>query len=189
MQGLITVESIMDGYRFVNRIPGYHYYDTPEDEDCLKKVVFMNKLGLYIGFAAGSIDVLALSKPVGIANIAGRYGVITLPLLATGSAFAAATCLTANYRGKLDYKNAMVGGFVAGCTLGGVLRNGRLGTFTSLFFAAAAYAIGTAKEMGVTPWITPDQKVPLEFGGIWSIKYDWSLIEERPKGWKRADEV
>lgn len=178
----------MSEIRWIKRIPGYHYNDTPEDEDCLKKVIFMNKMGLFFGLALGTLDVVNLSKPVGFANIAGRYGVITAPILATGSAYAAATCLTANYRGKLDYVNSTVGGFVAGCTFGGVLRNGRLAFVSSLVLGSLAYGIGICKDLGIKYMEDPDEQQIMGFGGFWSIKYDFSLTEERPKGWNRAIE-
>uniref|UniRef100_A0A1B6H0T4 NADH dehydrogenase [ubiquinone] 1 alpha subcomplex subunit 11 n=1 Tax=Cuerna arida TaxID=1464854 RepID=A0A1B6H0T4_9HEMI len=175
----------MDRIHWIDRIPGYHYYDTPEGEDCLKKVIFMNKMGLFFGISAATIDVIAYTKPVGFANIASRYVMISWPIMAVGSTFAAVTCLSTSLRGKDDTYNYSLGGFAAGCVAGAAMRSGTFGTSAAVLFAAMAYTKKHCEEIG-QPLFGTQQK-SYDFGGFWSNRWDWSLIGEGEKGWRKSE--
>lgn len=174
--------------KWISRIPGYHYYDTPEDEDCIKKVIFMNKLSLLFGVSMGTLNVLVFSKPVGFVNILGRYAACTLPAAVVSSSFAATTCLTANIRGKVDPINSTLGAFIAGMTFGAIYRSGVQGTFAAVLSAAFAYGAKVAEENGHSLLSTAYITKPKNYAAYFNYTGDWSLTEDRPKGWKKADE-
>lgn len=179
-----------DRISWISRLPGYHYYDTPDGEDCLKKVVYMNKVGLVFGIFGGTLDVVAGSKPVGIANIATRYAMISLPLMAVGSTFAATCCLLADYRGKDDTYNYFFGGFSAGCVAGACARSGTFGTFAAVSLGCLAYCKKHMNELGAE-FLPSTDNLPYAWGGIWSVKgeYDFSLIKDKHRrGWRKAED-
>jgi len=177
------------GFNWLNRIPGYQYYDTPEGEDCLFKVGYMNKLALYVGISAATLDSICRTKPVGLANIAGRYFVITFPLMAAGSTFASTACLSTSIRGKDDAWNYTFGGAMAGAVWGACLRNGTFGTAAGTFFAMLGYI---KKEMDYynQPFIPTDNFARAsQWMGPWAVKWDFSLTKDKgPKGWKTSDD-
>lgn len=179
-----------DKISWISRIPGYHYYDTPDGEDCLQKVFFMNKMGIVLGICGGTLDVVAGSKPVGIANIAARYAMISLPLMAVGSTYAATCCLLANYRKKDDTYNYFFGGFSAGCVAGACARSGTFGTLAAVTLGSLAYCKKHMNELGLD-FFPSSENQPYAWGGIWSVQghYDFSLIKDKhPHGWKRAED-
>ncbi|XP_054278352.1 NADH dehydrogenase [ubiquinone] 1 alpha subcomplex subunit 11-like [Macrosteles quadrilineatus] len=175
-------------FPWLNRIPGYHYYDTPDGEDCLQKVIYMNKVGALLGGFYSTLDVLTLSKPVGVGNIALRYATLTLPVMAVGSTFAAVTCLSTSFRDKDDIWNYFYGGLAAGSVAGAAARNGVVGTVCAFSFGV----LGMVKKYSVQegfdlfpPVVDKDRTSHL---GPWSIHWDFTLArDDQPKGWKSAD--
>lgn len=174
---------------WLNRIPGYQYYDTPDGEDCLKKVIYMNKLGVLFGGFYSTLDVISFSKPVGVGNIALRYATITLPLMAIGSTFAAVTCLSTNIRKKDDFWNYFWGGVAAGGVTGAVTKSGPLGTLCALTFGCAGMTKKYAIQEGWTLLPPHTKKHENETSCIWTVNFDLSLTPDNlPKGWKKAGE-
>lgn len=173
---------------WLNRIPGYQYYDTPDGEDCVKKVIYLNKVGAILGGFYSTLDVLTMSKPVGVGNIALRYATLTLPVMAVGSTFGAVTCLSTTIRGKDDFFNYFYGGVAAGSVTGAIARNGVVGTLCAVSFGIA----GMLKKYYVMKgWIMfppLPQKNRYSSHGPWSHKFDLSMTpDDQPRGWKPAN--
>lgn len=151
----------------------------------------MNKVGLVLGTCAGTLDIVAMSRPVGIANIATRYAMITFPIMAVGSTFAATSCLLADYRQKDDTYNHFWGGFSAGVVAGACFKSGTFGTFAAVSLGCLAYCKKHMEELGME-FFPSLADHPQGWGGIWSVRghYDFSLTEDKhPHGWKKAEEA
>lgn len=177
----------VDVIPWLERFPGYRYYDTPDGEDCLKKLVAINKLALFLGVSASTLDVVMYSKPMNFSSFAARYAYITFPVMAVASTFSVTSCLLTTYRGDKDTHNYFAGGFAAGCVAGAIARNGILGTTCAVLFGSVAYVRKSCDLAGLS-W--SGTMPPHNLGNIWAIKLNHSMYEEKPRGWKKsADEV
>lgn len=78
------------------------YYNHPEGEDALGKMIYINKYAFAIGLTWSSIEVLMISKPKGYAQTLGRFVYWTAPLMGMASAFTMTTYAATKLRGKDD---------------------------------------------------------------------------------------
>lgn len=164
----------------------YSYFDTPDGEDCLKKLYFCSKNAAILGLFASTMDVLHYSHPKGYGAMIGRYAYTTLPITAMGAAFAAATCTAANIRKKDDKGNFAIGGLAAGAIWGAWKKSYKFGIYGG--FALAGFAV-ILKDSYQNDWPilnTDPKRVP--YTPFW-IRQDWSIVEDPGRTWKRGDEV
>lgn len=170
---------------WLERMPGYRYYDTPDGEDCLKKLIAINKIALFFGVSASTLDVVMYSKPTNFTSFAARYARITFPIMAVASTFSVTSCLLTSYRGDKDTHNYFCGGFAAGCVAGAIARNGILGTTAAVVFGFVAYVRKACDLEGIS-W--NGTYPPHNLANIWAIKLNNSMYEEKPRGWKKSED-
>ncbi|XP_014272105.1 NADH dehydrogenase [ubiquinone] 1 alpha subcomplex subunit 11 [Halyomorpha halys] len=168
------------------RSDGYSYFDTPDGEDCMKKLFFCTKKAGYFGLFASTMDVLLYSHPKGYRAILGRYAYVTLPITAMGAAFSAATCAATNIRKKDDQVNYAIGGLAVGGIWGVWKKSYKFGVYGG--FALAFFAV-IIKDSFQNNWplFNPiTRKSP--YDPFW-IRQDWSLTKDPGRTWKRGDEI
>lgn len=79
-----------------------NYYDHPEGEDIIGKMIATNKYALAVGIGFSTVDVLLYSHTKGYLATLARYAKFTGPLLGVASAFTLGTFMTTRLRGKDD---------------------------------------------------------------------------------------
>ncbi|XP_014680819.1 PREDICTED: NADH dehydrogenase [ubiquinone] 1 alpha subcomplex subunit 11-like [Priapulus caudatus] len=104
---------------------GYKYYDTPDGQDCFKKMGYTTKWATFAGFSWSIYDVYLWSHPKGLVPTVARFAHFMLPAAAIGATFSAVTCLSHTYRKKNDAWNYILGGATSGSIIGAKL--GRMG--------------------------------------------------------------
>lgn len=158
---------------------GYKYYDTPDGQDCLKKLAVATKYGAIYGLFTSALDVLCISHPKGYGATFARIGYVTLPFLGVGATFATSTCLLTDLRNKDDHLNYLIGGALSGAIVGVWQRSAQIGSITAVFFGIGACVVkdGVNEKWS---WISDYKR---SFGDFWTINYDLSLTKERPKSW------
>lgn len=160
----------------------YKYYDTPEGEDCLKKVFYMSKLAGISGLVVSTADVILLSRPRGYLPTVARYGYVTLPMIGMAAAFASTTCIATQVRKKDGKMNYILGGLAAAAVFG-AWRGSILHGFNSCwFFVPAAFWKKISVDEG-WQFIAP---VKREWGSAILGRTDYTCMEERPRNWKVA---
>lgn len=80
------------------------YYDTPDGQDLVGKLVATNRYALYGGILYGVYDVTMANPPKigGYQAIIGRVGYWTLPLLGCATAFTTVVYASTRFRQKDD---------------------------------------------------------------------------------------
>lgn len=115
---------------------GFDLLSTPDNEDCMKKILYGSGYGLYAGVFAGLLESLVKLKvftPSAISfAIAGWAG----PLAAIGASYPALTCTLANMRGKDDAINHAAAGFMSGSIYGIRYRKTWVAYFGAFSFGA-----------------------------------------------------
>lgn len=164
---------------------GYSYYDTPDGQDCYKKIWCAAKMAGVTGLFASSIDVLMISHTKGYGPTLGKFGYITLPLIGISAVFSATTCMVTSYRGKDDIINHLIGGMVAGSLFGVWAKSYNVGTLAAIACGVAAVV---KKDALMEGWEFFPDKETFGWGDFRSIHYDFSLTKERPRQWKAAGE-
>merc|ERR1711964_538046 len=96
----------------------YDLLSSPDNDDCMKKLLYGGGYGVYGGVVAGLLESLAKLKvftpsTIGL-SIAGWVG----PLAAIGMAYPTLTCTIANMRDKDDVFNHAAAGFMSGSIYG-----------------------------------------------------------------------
>lgn len=79
-----------------------NYYDHPEGEDIIGKMIATNKFAVLVGVAFSTVDVLLYSHTKGYMATLGRYLKFTGPLVGVASAFTLGTFMSTRLRGKDD---------------------------------------------------------------------------------------
>ncbi|XP_071454704.1 NADH dehydrogenase [ubiquinone] 1 alpha subcomplex subunit 11 [Hetaerina americana] len=164
----------------------YQYYDTPDGEDCFKKLWISTKYASMIGLAASTGDVLLLSHPKGYFQTAARYVVITAPLVGMAATFTLSTCALTSIRKRDDHLNYFLGGCATGSVYGAVRKCGVTGFVSSLIFGVGAVVL---KSFVVNDWPFFRMKYARAYGGVDHYLNDWTLLKPYPRRWKKsADE-
>lgn len=78
------------------------YYDHPDGEDIIGKMIATNKWAVAVGVAFSTVDVLLYSHTKGYTATLARYVKFTGPLVGIASAFTLGTFMTTRFRGKDD---------------------------------------------------------------------------------------
>lgn len=161
----------------------YKYYDSPEGEDCLKKLAYVTKYcGIY-GFIGSTIDILLYSHPKGYGSIVGRYAYITFPIMGMGAAFTAATCAATNLRKKDDKLNYFIGALSAASVWGAWKKSYKIGIYGGLALGLAAVIFKDSVENN---WpILKHSRARMNMDS-WTLHQDWSLTKDPSPTWRRS---
>uniref|UniRef100_G3CJT7 NADH dehydrogenase [ubiquinone] 1 alpha subcomplex subunit 11 n=1 Tax=Dipetalogaster maximus TaxID=72496 RepID=G3CJT7_DIPMA len=176
----------MPGYIREKLFPrGYHYYDTPEGQDCDKKLWYVTKNSAMYGMFASAIDILMYSHPKGYLPTLGRFAYITFPFMGMGAAFVVTTCMATNMRKKDDVWNYFLGGTAVGAVMGAWKRSLRIGTYGSLALGLFFLITKDCIENGRTTFSMEGWE-PQKHGNIWSVKRDFTILADPGRTWKTS---
>ncbi|XP_053688243.1 uncharacterized protein LOC128737596 [Sabethes cyaneus] len=156
------------------------YYDNPEGTDLVGKMIATNKYALALGVGFSSFEVLMVSKPKGIMPSLARYVYFTGPFVGMASAFTVGAYTANRLRGKDDLINYVVGAFAAGGVYGAWRRSIVAGAVSGLFFSIAGIAKKISLEEG---WEFFPAVTKHAYGSLNPKRYDFTLTEERERGW------
>ncbi|KAL1140199.1 hypothetical protein AAG570_000131 [Ranatra chinensis] len=160
----------------------YKYYDTPEGEDCFKKLWYVTKYAGVYSVLGASIDVLLYSHPKGYAATLGRYVYLISPALGVAAAFATTVCTATNVRHKDDKWNYLLGGLASGAVVGAWRKNIKVGVFASLALGLAAVLKKDSVENG---WVVLGERSRnATVGNFWFVKRDYSIMPDPGRTWK-----
>lgn len=159
---------------------GYKYYDTPMGQDSLKKLWITTKLAGTGGLAWSTIDVMLNSKPKGYLPTIGRYIYITGPFIGIAGAFSITANAAANFRGKDDTWNYVLGGIASGCITGAWRRSVMVGFVWSVVFAVAGIVKKSSIDEGWEILTFPKNRV---YTTVFPRQFDFTLTKERPRNW------
>ncbi|XP_055531675.1 uncharacterized protein LOC129722334 [Wyeomyia smithii] len=156
------------------------YYDKPEGTDLFGKMIATNKYALAAGLGYSSIEVLMVSKPKGIMPSLARYVYFTGPFVGMASAFTVGAYTANKLRGKDDIINYVVGAFAAGGVYGAWRRSVVSGLVSGIFFSIA----GISKKMSIIEgWEFFPEVKKHAYGSLNPKRYDFTLTQERERGW------
>lgn len=165
---------------------GYSYYDTPDGEDCFKKLWYTTKFAAVSGLVVSAIDVRLYSHTQGIYPTAARFAHFTFPFIGIAAAFTATTCVATSVRHKDDKLNYIIGAFAAGGVFGAWRKSVMAGFAGSLFFSALAFLKKTSLEDG---WELVPNKIPLRtYGSLRGSRHDWTITAPPQKTWKESED-
>lgn len=196
----------------------YTYYDSPDGHDLIKKLLYTNKHVSVIGFGLATSEIILISKPFGYMNTLyrwaiiifvlrscaclllaliplfffvfrfRRYGQLMLPAYAAATTFCIVTHASTRVRGKDDELNYAIGGFCAGAIIGPLIKHNMVG-FLAGVFCAVAGAVKKNTRLNNVKLIPPFHDVRRSVHGDFrSVYRNWTLYEQRPKGWIMAEE-
>ncbi|XP_055837875.1 uncharacterized protein LOC129906223 [Episyrphus balteatus] len=157
-----------------------NYYDHPEGQDAVGKIIALNRYAVSIGLAYSTIDVLMVSKPQGYLATLGRYAYNTGPLVGMASAFTLGCYAANNLRGVDDKWNYTIGGLMAGAVYGSWKRTVPGGIFMGVVFSLAGFLKKLSIEEG---WEFFPERQTHELGSLHGVNHDYTLMAERPKNW------
>lgn len=78
------------------------YYDKPEGEDYVGKMLATNRIAVQGALGLGTVDIIMATKPRGILPIISRYVWWTGPAVGMASAFTTGAYMSQKLRGKND---------------------------------------------------------------------------------------
>jgi len=109
-------------------------------------------------------------------------------MIAATSTFCIAAHVSYKIRGKDDEINYAIGGYAAGALFGALIKHNLIG----MWLGVACALIGTAKKHSLLNGYQiyppfPKHRKPVH-GNFRTPYNNWSLYEERPKGWIAAEE-
>lgn len=159
---------------------GYTYFDTPDGQDCDKKILYLTKKAGLIGIACSTTAVTLLDSPTGYLQTLVRFARITIPFVAVSVAGAASVCLLVDLRKKDDQLNHLYGGFIGG--LAGGLAKGHFGhgLAAGAVLGAVAMCIKDAKmhnrRLETTNYVQ-------QTDDYWTKNYDWTVTKKISPDW------
>uniref|UniRef100_A0A336MGC7 NADH dehydrogenase [ubiquinone] 1 alpha subcomplex subunit 11 n=1 Tax=Culicoides sonorensis TaxID=179676 RepID=A0A336MGC7_CULSO len=159
------------------------YYDQPEGEDMVGKLIATNKWAVVFGVAFSTVDVLLYSRTKGYLATMSRYLKFTAPLVGVATAFTCGTFLSTRMRGKDDNWNYMVGAVASGGVLGAAMRCPQRGLFACGAFCLAAWVKRLSIEEG---WVFFPEIIKGQ-GDFNTRKHDWSIVPDGTRGWTRGN--
>lgn len=164
----------------------YSYYDTPDGEDCFKKLWYTTKIAAVSGLVASAIDVRLYSHTQGLYPTAARFAHFTFPFIGMAAAFTATTCIVTSVRHKDDRINYILGACAAGGVYGAWRKSVLAGFVGSVALGLAAVVKKISLEDG---WKLYPDRIPYQmFGTHRSYRRDWTLTKPRPKTWKESED-
>ncbi|XP_031620708.1 uncharacterized protein LOC116339146 [Contarinia nasturtii] len=163
------------------------YYDKPEGEDLLGKLIAINRTCIPWGFTVGVTDALMHGGrflPTYQQQF-GRFVHFMWPTIAVPTAFATTTYFCAKIRQKDDLWNYSAGAIAAGSVVGGWQRCHITGWTASLFFLICACAQRVRIEEGWKWWNLKEQQ--LNGDHRWH-KFGWNLYTDPlPKNYTTSE--
>ncbi|XP_050441889.1 uncharacterized protein LOC126846497 [Adelges cooleyi] len=166
----------------------YSYYDSPDGKDLAKKLFYTNKNVTIIGFGLATTDIILNSKPKGYLQTLLRYGQLMTPMWAVTSTFCIVTYASTRLRDKDDVKNYGLGGFASGLMLGVFTKSYLNATWIGVIACLAAMAKKNAKLNNYEIMPTIPTTRHQQHGDFRTPYKNWTVYEERPKGWVAAEE-
>lgn len=109
------------------------------------------------------------------------------PMYAVAGTFCATTYLSTKLREKDDELNYAIGGMTSGFLLGSLMKQNFLGFWLGISFAIAG---SVKKHSKINDYeFFPISKIRKPVHGDFNTPYrNWTLYEQRPKGWIAAEE-
>lgn len=165
---------------------GYSYYDTPDGEDCFKKLWYTTRFAAVSGLVVSAIDVRLYSHTQGLYPTAARFAHFTFPFIGMAAAFTATTCLATSVRQKDDKLNYILGA----CAAGGVFGAWRKCAFSGFVGSVVLSFMAVVKKISLEEgWEPFPNYAPLHmYGSLRGARHDWTLTKPRPKTWKESEE-
>lgn len=161
------------------KLPGY--YDKPEGEDIVGKLIAVNKHAFAIGSVVGLYDVGMYSKHLkGLQPNVGRYLYYVGPFVGMASVFTTVVYASTKVRGKDDTWNYTLGAYAAGGIFGAWKRSGFWGWTIGSAFALAGILKKMSLEQG---WHFFVHDINPNYGDFRDLKRDYSLFGEGEKNW------
>ncbi|XP_030747154.1 uncharacterized protein LOC115875793 [Sitophilus oryzae] len=157
----------------------YEYFDTPDGQDTFKKLLAAYKPTTLVAGMLSTADVILVTHPKGVLPTLGRLAAVALPFYGITTTFVLATNTLTNLRQKDDKINWAVGGALAGSCFGIWFRNRMIGFNMALFCGILAVI---RKECNQQGWIWFPE-INNKRGMATKPLRNYSLFEERPKGW------
>lgn len=166
----------------------YCYYDSPDGKDLVKKLFYTNKMVTLFGFGLSASEIILVSKPIGYLNTAYRLGQLMVPMYAATSTFCIVNHIATHVRGKDDEYNYAISGFCAGALYGTLYKQKLIG----MWIGVTCSIIGAAKKNSKLEnyeFHPGFPEVRQSVHGDFRTPYrNWTLYDERPKGWIAAEE-
>ncbi|XP_055331902.1 NADH dehydrogenase [ubiquinone] 1 alpha subcomplex subunit 11-like [Paramacrobiotus metropolitanus] len=168
---------------WIREILLYKWYDTPDGEDCIKKMIYLGRMSGIAGMAFSYFEVganrhlIPVQTPTGYAI---RFVSSTAPFVAAGVAFGGVTCLMCSARKKDDFWNYFWGGMAAGGVVGVRFKSGTLGTVAGILFGfMAAFKKQSKKEKGLFVFFEPsDETVGQGQWQKWRFSLSWQSFDK-----------
>jgi NADH dehydrogenase (ubiquinone) 1 alpha subcomplex subunit 11 len=165
---------------------GYSYYDTPDGEDCFKKLWYATRIATISGLVVSVVDVRLYSHTRGLYPTAARFAHFTFPFIGIAAAFTATTCIATSVRHKDDKLNYFLGGCAAGGVYGAWRKSILAGITSSIIFGALAVVKKLSLEEG---WQFVPENRPLRmYGSLRGSRHDWTLTAPRPVTWEKSED-
>lgn len=162
------------------------YYDKPDGEDLVGKLIATTRPAFIIGSGYGLIDIVLNSKNAknmrGFQACAGRYLYFTGPAVGMAYTFTFATYAAVRARGKDDIWNYVIGGYAAGGILGMWLRTTYWGWFGGTVFAFAGFLKKHSVQNGWEFFRSPET-INQGHDDFRGVNRDYSIFAELDKGW------
>ncbi|XP_014258871.1 NADH dehydrogenase [ubiquinone] 1 alpha subcomplex subunit 11 [Cimex lectularius] len=166
----------------------YKYHDTPDGQDCFKKLWYVTKYSTLYGLVGSSIEILLNSHPKGYAATFARYGFLTGSLVGSVVTFSSTSCMFTNLRGKDDRLNYGLAGIATGAFNGAWMKSVKVGSYSAVVFAVAGIVL---KDFVINKWeLFPDAGTPKEVTHTYSsFSKDFTLTKDPGRTWKTPNEV
>ncbi|KAK9496822.1 hypothetical protein O3M35_012951 [Rhynocoris fuscipes] len=163
---------------------GYSYFDTPDGEDCGKKIWFVTKEALIHGPLLSAVYIMGYVRPKTYVDALVRVPYITLPLTGMGIAFAATTCMATNIRKQDDKWNYLLGGWAAAIVFGAWRRSIRNGF-------KAAIPLSLVPTLKKDSWQNTNdnwgaRKVNPQRSFYWNVRKDLSILPDPGRKWRKS---
>jgi len=157
----------------------YYYYDTPEGEDCFKKIFCLTKWGALTGGIVALHDLMLISEASTLIPILQRTFHWVGPYAAVGASYSALTCTLFHIRKKDDYWNNALAGFASGLIMGAARKHSGVGGIYAAALAVAGVMYHASKAEGWYDDLYRERgTVPKEYGSFDSWKRDFSIRDD-----------
>lgn len=163
------------------------YYDKPEGEDVVGKLVYMNTNAFIFGSGYGLYDIVMFSKNLRTFDQKlFRYLQFALPPVGMATAWTFLTQVTTKLRGEEGYLNYIPGSLIAGGIFGRVFASQPIGWTAGFIITLGSFAKKRMRDEGWTFFHVPkpDLSPQLAF-----IDADYTLQGDGEKGWVEGSHI
>lgn len=159
------------------------YYDKPDGEDLMSKLIYTNKWGIGGAVVIATHDAVLYTRTKGYLPTLARYVYWTAPAVAMVSTFTIGTFMSTRLREKDDLINYFVGSFGAGGVVGAFAKSRGAGLFAGVAFCFASWLKRLSREEG---WeFFPEQT--RGWGNFRTHKHDFTITSDPEPGWTRGN--